>query len=1339
MTGAPIASCSGTFFDSGGGTDNYSNNQNLQTTICPDGMGSTQLLLHFDSVLLAPGDTLCILDGSTVFAPLLACANDFPSGQSFQIQASAGNTGGCLTVLFRSDAAGTATGWSASISCASPCVVPAPGNVQIVGMTGGNMTWAWDAVPGSAGFEVSVNGGPWAPASGAQTHTVGGLSPGDLVVIEIRPISAILGCTVESITANKTYVECTLSASTTTLTPATCPGTATGSATIVATGANGIAQFFIVGNPQAFPSGNFVNFFAAGDHLVAVHDAAGCRDTVAFTITQPPPFDIQITVTDAECFADNSGAIQAAASGGTGTLTYVWRRCQGGMNMPGPIAVDLFAGCYVVTVTDANGCTAVAQDTIGEPDKFEFTSMQEPVRCFGGMDGRATIMASGAIPPYTYAWSNGDTGTTADSLKAGFHSVTITDAIGCQAVTLVQVQQPTQLVVTSVPGAAIACFGDSTGTASASTQGGISPYTYLWSGGQTGPTATGLGAGTHTVTATDQNGCTATSSVSLGTPPELIATISGIQGETCAGACDGQLTLNVTGGVPFYAILWNNPGILPGETAPQNLCPGTYQVTATDANGCSKTASADIGAATPLGVQFTATAPVCANDQNGTLTAAATGGAPPYQYLWSTGGTSETIQNLSCGTYTVTITDVAGCTHTATDSLPCPALLLVDSIAVQPVRCFGAANGVLTVFAQGGTGGLSYLWNDPNQQLTASASNLLAGNYTVIVSDGNGCTTSASATVSEPPQISAVLVPTSVTCFGGNDGTVQATAAGGTPPYTYTWNVPQSTPILVGLPAGNYTLTVTDANGCSFSPAAATVSQPGTPLQITAIQTRNACAGAGNGAATATAIGGNGAPFTFEWSNGQTDPAPTNFAAGNYTVTVADSKGCTATQSLNIAEWSSIQVSVATILPTCPGGNDGQAAVNQVSGGTGSGYSYQWSVPGFGDTIYINGLTGGQTFSLTVTDDAGCTVVLSPTLNDQPPIVLTLNTDSIACFGLTTGAVQVSSVQSSRPIAQYRWNTGFIGQNLANLPAGVYTVTATDTQGCTGTGVATVSEPPPLFIELVIQTLICNNDSNGIVQTTVQGGTPGYTYSWNTGASGDKIENLGPGSYAVTVADKNGCTATDSSVLSQPNPPVISVETIHPVCFGNLNGQAQVLISGGVQPYQFSLNGQTFAGSGVFFGLAAGAYSVLVRDGLGCITTTNFTLSQPPPIEVLTDPDITITLGDSVLLTADAFNTAGAGAYTWQGAFPDSIRCANPPECSAVWVFPAYTNTYTAVVTDTNGCQGRAAVRVEVEKPRGTYVPTGFSPNGDGNNDLLVVYGKSKQTRRIKVFRVYDR
>ena len=284
-----------------------------------------------------------------------------------------------------------------------------------------------------------------------------------------------------------------------------------------------------------------------------------------------------------------------------------------------------------------------------------------------------------------------------------------------------------------------------------------------------------------------------------------------------------------------------------------------------------------------------------------------------------------------------------------------------------------------------------------------------------------------------------------------------------------------------------------------------------------------------------------------------------------------------------------------------------------------------------------------------------------------------------------------------------------------------------------------VYEPALLQVQLEVTGLICNIDSNAVIRALVEGGVPTYWYAWNTGANSSRIDQLGPGTYALTVTDRNGCTATAETTISQPSPPTIQVETVEPACFGGKDGYFRLLVSNGAIPYRYSLDGQNFNGSSVFLGLGAGQYTAYVRDGKGCITAATATLNQPPPVEVSLPPDTTLTLGDSLLISATLLQAVEPVSYFWDGALVDSFRCADLPECSSIWIFPAYTNTFSVTVFDADGCSGKASIRIELEKPRGAFVPTGFSPNGDFNNDLLVVHGKSRQIRQVKLFRVYDR
>lgn len=313
------------------------------------------------------------------------------------------------------------------------------------------------------------------------------------------------------------------------------------------------------------------------------------------------------------------------------------------------------------------------------------------------------------------------------------------------------------------------------------------------------------------------------------------------------------------------------------------------------------------------------------------------------------------------------------------------------------------------------------------------------------------------------------------------------------------------------------------------------------------------------------------------------------------------------------------------------------------------------------------------------------------------------------------------------------------GTKIENLPAGNYTLTIQDAKGCIELDTVTVTEPAPLSVAFAVTPLVCSNDSNAIITASVQGGTPEYSLQWSNGAAGAQISNLGPGVYRLDISDQNGCTLSDSVVIIRPDALTIQTESTDPQCFGGKDGRIRLLVSGGQPPLRYSVDDGPFGGSSTFIGLGAGNYTFRVKDGKGCITTVQASLGQPPAVDVSVGLDTSIVLGDSILLTAEVSNAFGMVEYEWRSYLVENFICADTPECSMIWAKPYQTNTYRVIVTDENGCQGEARVKVEVNKPRGVYIPTGFSPNGDLNNDLLVVYGKSRQIRNVLDFRVYDR
>ena len=1221
---------------------------------------------------------------------------------------------------------------------------PAPTGLTASISGGGMMEWTWDAVGGATGYEVSINGNAWIPANGNLSHTLNGLTDGDVVNMEVRALGGSPNCPPETVTGQFTYSECLLQVNVDTTLPALCPGTTTGSATLSVTNGTAPIQYTATGTGATFPNGNLIEIFSAGTQSVVVRDAAGCRDTATFDITEPTAIQLTGSGTDVLCNGGSSGTLDALAAGGNGAFTYGWQGCNGGPVLNGAAQSGVSAGCYAVTATDANGCTQSDSVTVNEPLPFDVSGSTSPVTCFGGDNGSAGVSVGGAQPPYSYLWGTGNTTPSIGNLPAGIVTVTIVDFVGCQTVSLLEVLQPPALQIVDFQSIPVGCFGDSTGSASITTTGGILPYQFIWSDGQTTASATNLFAGLYTITVADFNGCTTTGSGQVTTPTQLTTQITSQGDETCFNACNGSLTTTTNGGAGGYQFVWNNPAVPPGTNSTTSLCPGNYSITVSDMNGCSEVLQATIQAALQINLTLTPTEPTCAGISNGSIQSAIAGGAPPFQFVWSDGTTQPSANNLDCGiAYNLTVTDNNNCTQVSGILLDCPAVLQVDNISATDALCFGQNSGTATVSVSGGTPPYGYLWNDANTQTGSTATALISGSYSVTITDQNGCTNDAQTTVGQPTVLTVTFTAVDATCFGGSDGTVSTQAGGGTAPYLYNWNIPQSGSVISNLTAGNYNLTLTDANQCSMTGLAATVGQPATNIAVVAIQTKMACAGEPNAEAQAQAVGGNGAPFNFGWSNGQQGQQIGNLAPGNYSVTASDFKGCTATASLEITALDSILLNVANTPPTCFGAADGQAALNFISGGAGNGdtqkYDYAWSVPGSANTYYITGLTGGQNYTLTATDDQGCSGSFSFYLDQPDLILLQMQNDSVSCSGFSDGMASVLVLQSDNPVVSYTWNNGFQGPLNTNLSAGNYTVTVEDSNGCKSTSSTVVGAPAPLQIVLNPVELVCFGTTGGGISSMVSGGNQPYTYLWSNGNNGNSIDQLGAGTYALTITDQKGCTLEESENLQQPLPITITSEKTDPGCYGAADGRITLKAEGGEQPYRYSRDQGALGGSPTFIGLKSGVYQFVVRDANGCTGTLTDSLDQPLPVDVTLGPDTTITLGDSLLLAADVSNVFGDVTYNWRSYLVDTWTCVGVPECEEIWVSPPITNTYILQITDENGCTAEAKIKIDVEKPRGAYVPTGFTPNGDFNNDILVVYGKSRMIKQVNSFKVFDR
>ncbi len=1092
-----------------------------------------------------------------------------------------------------------------------------------------------------------------------------------------------------------------------------CNGNNTGSATAgAATGGN--TPYTYAWSPSG-GTGLTASNLTANTYTITATDNHGCTATAAVAVTQPATAVIVniSSEADALCFGNNGSAL-ANASGGTGAFTYSWNDA----NSTAGASLSTIAGTYTVTAKDANGCTGTASVTIGQPIAAVAVSISASSNalCYGS-NGSAIANASGGTGAITYSWNDANSTAGASlSAIAGTYTVTAKDANNCTATTAVTISQPLSAIGVTISSETDAlCYG-SNGSAVASAGGGTGTTTYTWSDASStnGATLSAI-AGTYTVTAKDANGCTATAMTTISQPSSAVSvTISSSANALCYGN-NGSAIASASGGTGTITYTWNDASSTNGTTL--SAIAGTYTVTAKDANGCIATAAVTISQPlAPLSVAISSSSSALCYGNNGSATANASGGTGTITYAWndansSTGATLSAI----AGTYTVTAKDANNCTATTSVTIGQPASAVIVSISSETdATCHGSI-GSASANASGGTGTITYKWNDANS-MTGATLSAIAGTYTVTAKDANNCTATTSVTIGQPASAIIVTITseTDASCHGSS-GSASANASGGTGTITYKWNDANSTTgaNLTAL-AGTYIVTAKDANGCTAT-ALVTIGQPGVFSTTINILSPVACNGNATANANANPSGGS-SPYTYKWSNGTTtivsisNPTGAILPAHAYTVTVTDNHGCVSTASVNITQPNAIRDSIINVTnATCA--SNGTAALG-VKYGT-SPYTYAWT-PGGMTTATVTGLAA-QTYTATITDNNGCTGTarkavinnIGSTLRDSISLSL-----SIGCYGGNAGELSVGTRGGQTPYT-YLWNNGSTTYATSNLTAGSYTVTVTDNNGCANSLTATLTQPATaLSATLATISYPGCHGGKGSASVNASGGTPAYRYAWapitNTTASST---NLTAGTYTVTVSDAHGCKSLLTIIITQPNSirdTIVSATKVNVNCSGQNNGSATAGVKYGTSPYTYSWsNGQTKATA---TGLTAGVYSVTVTDFGGCSgTTATVTITQP---STLSESIGAITCTNN-LVKATVTAAGGTSPYTYLWSPGGGTKATMSSLSQGV---------YTITVTDKHGCIDTVSKNLTCAPARLDGVDKGTSPECCGALDNISLY-----------------
>ncbi len=972
-------------------------------------------------------------------------------------------------------------------------------------------------------------------------------------------------------------------------------------------------------NGTSFGPQNVFTDLAAGLYMVSITDDNNCEANVAVQIAEPTQLEMSMDTSIANlCWEDSLAVMDLNASGGV--PGYIFAIVGDTISNDSGYFDNLQGDTLFVQLTDTLNCFIIDTLLIPGPDSMSLTADNIVSNdCFGDMNGSVSLSSLGGNGDNSYSIDGIGSNTDGlfSNLAGGIYFASVIDSNSCVAYDTFEILAPAEIEIEVLNIDPVTCGGNNDGEIEVAGNGGNGMLSYSIDGTnfQSSGIFSNIGGGTYMVTVRDDSDCSNTQEVEVVEDSPLALSIMNQVDAECIGDFSGSVTIAASGGAGN--ITYELDGTINNTGVFTNLTTGTYTVIVTDSNDCSKNIDVIIDGSSDLIASISDVQDIlCFGSADGSATIDATGGDGNYSY--SIDGVNFQSSNVFTGlvfnSYEVTIEDGAGCQFIEFFDISEPELLEINTQNSTDLDCFNSENGTISVEASGGTGTLTYSIGSMGLNNTdGEFSGLDAGDYMVVITDQNDCSTTTTISLTAPSEIThSVTEQIDSNCDGDAIGAFRITANGGSGNYTYQIGTTpmNNTGLFTDLEAGSYTVIITDDNNCTTE-AFVDVSSGSDIIAAIDTQSNPACSGESNGSVSLGANGGTGnLSYNLDGEINNTGDF-TGLDSGNYTVSITDEADCLVTLSFQLDDPDQLQSTVvSTEAASCDGGNNGTVQLSAI-GGTGN---YTYDVNGDVNTTGLFDDLGSGSYNAIITDDNDCQTMESFTI-DGPAAINGFISDQSnpTCFGAEDGTV---FIDADLDVDIYLDGVQQDADDLSALGAGEYMFELRTDDGCFEFVELSLSEPDQIEIitDFVVD-VICFGEETGAISLSADGGTGTITYNIDgeSNTSG-QFNTLGSGDYTVNIEDQYGCTS--STEITIDSAPIITASIINQTDdTGDANGSIEVSAQGGNGDYRYALNFGAPSDNPLIENLPAGNYVLSVVDDQGCGIDLDFT------IELMERPD----------------------------------------------------------------------------------------------------------------------